>query len=111
MFNAAVIINDGSSNATNTRLPKERIDTYEDDWTLKNPNMKTDIFWTGKTIFRYGDDKLSVAAPSKNRPGPQSTSIKAGGKEGGEGAALQTNRKCCTEACWLHDQARESREV
>ena len=70
MFNAAVIINDGSQSATNTRLPKERIDTYDNDWTLKNPNMKTDIFWTGKTIFHYGDNKPSAAAPSKNRPGP-----------------------------------------
>ena len=51
LFNAAVIINDGSPNATNARLPKERIDTYEDDWTLKNPNMKTDIFWQENPFF------------------------------------------------------------
>ena len=70
VFNAAVIINDGSPKATNTRLPEDRTDASEDNWTLKNPNMKTDIFWTGKTVFHYGDHEPSVATPSKNRPGP-----------------------------------------
>ena len=69
VFNAAVIINDGSPKATNTRLPEDRTDASEDNWTLKNPNMKTDIFWTGKTVFHYGDHEPSVATPSKNRPG------------------------------------------
>ena len=44
----------------------------EDDMTV-DQKIQTKDFWTGRTIFRYGDESGNTnqfALPSKNRPGP-----------------------------------------
>ena len=44
----------------------------EDDMTV-DQKIQTIDFWTGRTIFKYGDESGSssqFALPSKNRPGP-----------------------------------------
>ena len=47
-------------------------EVFTDDW--KTPNVQTNEFWTGKTIFCYGQDGpekfKEFAMASKNRPGP-----------------------------------------
>ena len=44
----------------------------EDDTTV-DQKIQTIDFWTGRTIFKYGDESgnsSQLALPSKNRPGP-----------------------------------------
>ena len=51
---------------------KNQQSLHEDDMKV-NQKIQTTDFWTGRTIFKYGDDSdhsNQLALPSKNRPGP-----------------------------------------
>ena len=52
---------------------------FLDNWDSHQTSVQSNEFWTGKTVFRYGQDKdappcprnsKEFATPSKNRPGP-----------------------------------------
>ena len=56
----------------NMHLSDENSAIAEDDVTVDQKVQAID-FWTGRTIFRYGDtsgNPVRFALPSKNRPGP-----------------------------------------
>ena len=56
----------------NMHLSDENSAIAEDDMTV-DQKVQTLDFWTGRTIFRYGDNSGNpeqFALPSKNRPGP-----------------------------------------
>ena len=56
----------------NMHMSDESSAIVEDDMTV-DQKIQTIDFWTGRTIFKYGDESGSssqFALPSKNRPGP-----------------------------------------
>ena len=56
----------------NMHMSDESSTIVEDDMTV-DQKIQTKDFWTGRTIFRYGDEYGNTnqfALPSKNRPGP-----------------------------------------
>ena len=56
----------------NMHISDESSAIVEDDMTV-GQKIQTKDFWTGRTIFRYGDESGNTnqfALPSKNRPGP-----------------------------------------
>ena len=56
----------------NMHMSDENSAIVEDDMTI-DQKIQTKDFWTGRTIFRYGDESGNTnqfALPSKNRPGP-----------------------------------------
>ena len=56
----------------NMHMSDESSAIVEDDMTV-DQKIQTKDFWTGRTIFRYGDEYGNTnqfALPSKNRPGP-----------------------------------------
>ena len=56
----------------NMHMSDESSAIVEDDMTV-DQKIQTKDFWTGRTIFRYGDESGNTnqfALPSKNRPGP-----------------------------------------
>ena len=56
----------------NMHLSGENSAIVEDDMTV-DQRVQTIDFWTGRAIFKYGDDagnSEQFALPSKNRPGP-----------------------------------------
>ena len=56
----------------NMHFSDEKSTIIEDDMKV-NQKIQTTDFWTGRTIFKYGDDSghsSQCALPSKNRPGP-----------------------------------------
>ena len=65
----------------------------QDVWTESRRNQPlTHEFWTGRTIFTYGEerDPASFAVPSKNRPGPHRDKREAKKiQERGKGAKIQ----------------------
>ena len=57
----------------NMHLSDENSAIVEDDMTV-DQKVQTIDFWTGRTVFRYGDNSGNpeqFALPSKNRPGPR----------------------------------------
>ena len=56
----------------NMHMSDENSAIVEDDMTI-DQKIQTKDFWTGRTIFRYGNESGNTnqfALPSKNRPGP-----------------------------------------
>ena len=56
----------------NLHFSDESSAVVEDDMTV-DQKIPTIDFWTGRTIFKYGDqsgNSSQFALPSKNRPGP-----------------------------------------
>ena len=56
----------------NMHMSDESSAIVEDDMTV-DQKIQTIDFWTGRTIFKYGDESgnsSQFALPSKNRPGP-----------------------------------------